>query len=223
MPQSSVLLVMHARRIAGCISAIRKLPIDQAWMAGYTERELEEIVPQVIADHPADRYLILSDDVVPSDGALQAVLDVHDQVGGVVTGWCCYADNDPRANLSLVPLRKGISFPPASPLAEDVRWHPEPTLRTSFAGFVLTCMGAMWWERYPFQALGVGGGGAADYSLSWRLQEDAYPITAVRDAYCTHVRLWAGCADPRPECAVLIGQMEQEVLWFPYTRQEAEA
>lgn len=211
---TTLLLVMHARGIARVLASIEALEIDQAWMCGYTERQLEPVVAEVIETTDYDRYVMFSDDSIVSQHALNSVLAVHNSTGprAVVTGWCQYAQDDARANLSIRPLTADSPRPEcySPPRAMQV-WAGPPIFRSYFTGMALTCMSRDLWLRFPFASYGDGLGYASDYSLSWRLQEAGVPVIAVRDGYVEHIKEHWNVPDLRPECRVLVGEMTQEV------------
>ena len=75
-------MVMNARDIPECILAIRALPIDKAFFRGFTEIQLEPEIARFVASTDYDRYILLSDDTIPTEFALRNLLHVQDDLGG---------------------------------------------------------------------------------------------------------------------------------------------
>ena len=99
----SCLMVMNARDIPECLLAIRALPIDKAWFRGFTETGLEPEIAKFVASTDYERYILLSDDTVPTEFALRNLLKVQD-AGPVVTGWCNIFPGKPASSVELRPI-----------------------------------------------------------------------------------------------------------------------
>jgi hypothetical protein len=185
-----LLLILNARRISECLDSYRALSIPKAYLTGYTERELEPVIAELVASTNFSHYIAVSDDVVVSSRAVHAVQEL---LGGhpVVTGWCNLDQQDPRCSVV------------DRPLTGDT-----PTLRTWFAGMCLTGMSRDLWQQYPFRTFGPAGsaGWASDFNLCRRLQDDRVPIMAARDAGVLHVRERWDVQDPDPRKRLHLGE-----------------
>lgn len=208
-----LLLVMNPRRIERCVTAIEALPIDQAWMQNYTESELCAVVPSILEECDHDLIGVISDDGIPSPGALESVLSIAEP-GIVATGYCRVTEDSNLVNLSMLELP-----------------HPEPTveaytlpqisviqgasgpMRTWFAGHCLTFMWRDDWERFPWMVFGDPPGCASDYMLAWRLQEAGVPIYAHPDGYVHHVKRNFNTLDDTPGHELRIGKDPSGVRW----------
>lgn len=211
-----LLFVMNPRRIPECIEAIEDLDVDRCWLTGMTEAHLAPYLNEVVAETSYDVYLIVSDDCVPTQDALDAVLALLEQGWPVATGYCNLDEGEYAhvVNLTKSPL---VGFPPnersydSFTLAE-VAAARMPQVRSWFAGFALTGMSRELWQRYPFKVLHeASGGSCSDYSLSWRLQEDDVPIMAPKAGFVRHVKERWNVADSRPEKRLLIGEVDPVV------------
>ncbi len=209
-----LLLVLNPRRIPECVNAISSLPIDKAWLSNYTEYELKDVIPDVLASTDHDLVGVLSDDTVPTPYALEAVLDATAN-SMVTTGWCRLDDTSPYVNLSTEPL--ATSTPTSSayhfPTIDYVLDHDEPTLRTYFAGHCLTFMSRELWDEFPWDCHGGPPGYASDLSLSYRLGQAGIPITAARDGEVRHVKARWNYIDDTPGRELLIGKEPSSVRW----------
>jgi hypothetical protein len=204
-----LLLILNARRISECLDSYRALSIPKAYLTGYTERELEPVIAELVASTNFSHYIAVSDDVVVSSRAVHAVQEL---LGGhpVVTGWCNLDQQDPRCSVVDRPLTGD------TPTLESygfMHWsrvvtHPHRTLRTWFAGMCLTGMSRDLWQQYPFRTFGPAGsaGWASDFNLCRRLQDDRVPIMAARDAGVLHVRERWDVQDPDPRKRLHLGE-----------------
>ena len=209
-------MIMNPRRIDECIESFERMPIERAWLTGYSERELVDVVAQMLEATPEfTHYIWASDDLVVNEEALAAVLAALEDGHPVVTGYCNFdLTDDPRVGLSMSPLLterptlESYDFPTQQQIDEA----PGDPVRTWFAGFVLTAMSREMWLRYPFQ---LGPAGAqTDYSLCWRLQQDDVPIVAPKAARVLHVKdVWGVYPDADPRKRLLIGEIPAEVRY----------
>lgn len=198
-------MVMNPRAIDECLRSISGLEVDKAWLIGYTEAELVEAVPEVIARTQYDRYVMVSDDVVVTPGALAAVVEAAgagylEQFGDgrpprpvdpVVTGWTNLDMTDRGLRMTSVT---SAPFTAYESTADQYKWTPmsdvvtgPPLRETWFAGMCLTSMSREQWLRFPFGTY-HGQGFSSDFDLSWRLQQAGVPVYAVRDAGVFHVK-----------------------------------
>lgn len=194
------LLIMNARDIEECVRSLGGLEVDRFWLRGFAEAYLEGPIGDLIAATDYDYYSIVSDDVVVTPAAFDAVrLAADDDVA--VSGWC---------NLDLTDWGLRMASIVRTPFAvnasvrENYDWVPIAEVlgggllrETWFCGMCMTCMSRDMWLRFPFMSPGQ----PSDFSLSWRLQEADVPIYAVRDAGVFHVKEqtdpWRLDEDPR--------------------------
>jgi hypothetical protein len=209
-----LLLILNPRRIPECVDAIAALPIDKVWLERYTEHELSDVIPQVVADCDHDLIGILSDDTAPTGDALEAVLSLA-APGRVVTGWCNLDDESDLVNLSSNPLTTNIPSVSAYtfPTRAWVQEHETREVPTYFAGHCLTFMWREHWAIFPWECHGGNPGYASDLMLSWRLQEAGVPIIAARDGYVRHVKARFNYVDHTPGRELLIGREPAGVRW----------
>ena len=187
-----LLMIMNPRSIPETTEAFKALPIDRAWLTGYTEDQLqhEGIVSEVVESTTYSHYLMVVDDSVVSERALTTVIHAaHVATDGPVTGWANITHDGPWVNLSSQPIGPvtGTTVEELVPGLyhwTDVVAGPE-FFRTYIAGFSLTMMSREMWLQYPFQAF---GNAKSDHCLCWRLQQDGVPITAVRDGFVRHLK-----------------------------------
>jgi len=211
-----LLIVLNPRQIDECVDAIRALNIDQAWLTGYTEHELEDVIEAVIdhIDHAHyEHVLILPDDTIPTQAALDAILDLLRAGHPVVTGYCNLderADED-RVNLTRTPLTepRTVASYDFWTQAEIDAWALD-VIPTYFAGFALTGMSRELWQRFPFRAYG-NPGCSSDYHLSLRLHNARVPIVAPKAGRIHHVKETWNTRDREARKGLLIGLVPQRV------------
>lgn len=209
-----LLLILNPRQIPECIAAFESLPIDKVWLENYTELELVDVIPRVLAECEHDPIGVVSDDAAPDAAALAAVLEIV-QPGIVATGYCTLDEQSTLVNLSREPLTTD------APLVEaytfpDLAWveaYPTDQMPTYFAGHSLTFMSRDHWVAYPWACHGEPPGCASDLSLSWRLQQDGVPIIAARGGYFRHVKATFNYLDDTPGRELLIGKEPSGVRW----------
>jgi hypothetical protein len=205
----TVLLVMNPRQIPRCLEAIRGLDVPQTWLTGFTEKELETVIPLVLDKWKARRYAIVSDDTIPTQEALDAVLALHDRnPAHVVTGYCPLATGSPYVNVSRIPPTD--ETPGENSYLWATRWwattrrHP---FNTYLAGMALTVMTRQLWRRFPFQTYGPadGPGWASDYHLSRRLYQAGIPIRVPPAGLIDHVKEQWNRPDTSPAKRLVLG------------------
>src|SRR5688572_2613261 len=96
---------MHPRRITECVDAFKALDADKAWLSGYTEKQLCDVVPKVIEETDYDNYLMVSDDFLVSQEAFDAVTSLLEQGHPVVTGYANLAFDNPLVNITKSPVQ----------------------------------------------------------------------------------------------------------------------
>lgn len=209
-----LLIVLNPRRIPECVEAISALRIDKVWLQNYTETDIESIYPRVVEESDHDLIGVLSDDTIPTQDALDAVLAISEP-GVVSTGWCPLDDESDLVNLSTEPLATSVPSSAAYsfPTRAWVEAHPAPIVPTSFAGHCLTFMGRDLCRRFPWQVHGGPPGYASDLMLSWRLQEAGVPIVAARDGGIRHVKARWNYIDDTPGRELLVGREPGRVVW----------
>ena len=207
-------MILNPRRMPACLNAIAALPIDKVWLQNYTERELEAVVPDVIAGCDHDLIGVLSDDTIPSLAALDAVL-AQATHGEVTTGWCALDETSDLVNLSALPLTTGVPSIEAYtfPQRAWVQYHRYPRVPTYFAGHTLTFLWRSMWDEFGWEAYGPAPGCATDLVLSWKLQTAGIPIYAARDGYVQHVKARFNYIDHTPGRELLIGAEPSGVRW----------
>src|SRR4051812_38082954 len=100
-----LLVVMNPRRIPACLASYEKLTIDVAYARGYTELQLVPVIAEIVESTGHSHLLVVSDDVIVSQAAVDAVLaGLHAGAAPVVTGWCNLDATDARVNLTKRPL-----------------------------------------------------------------------------------------------------------------------
>lgn len=184
-----LLMIMNPRRIPKCMKALESLDIDKVWLKNYTERQLVDVIAQVMGESDHDVVGLVSDDTIPTQRALNSVLDEFEP-SAVYTGFCNMEENTPEVNLSKSFLKvKDIATVDCYdfPTRVEVENH-KGLFRSFFTGFAFTFMSKDMWRRFPFDCVGDPGY-QSDYRLSVRLQEANVPIWAVPGAFIPHLRL----------------------------------
>lgn len=220
----TLLLVMNPRRIPAAIAAIDALSIDKVWLRCFWEKELETVIAEVTKLAKRLEYthlILLSDDTVPTQEALDAVLECL-TAHPVATGYCNLDATLPFVNLTKTPFtRTNESY------ADDYNWYrreeieawPSDLVPTCFGGACLTAMSVEMWERFPFEVLSrpdAAVGYASDWKLSVRLQQAAIPIVAPKRAFVRHLKtVWLeGPAQEKdPDYRLLMGTVTPAIIW----------
>jgi len=221
---NTLLMIMNPRAIPECIDAFRLLRgIDKAWMSYYTEAELVPVIADLIANTDYHRYLLCSDDTIPTQTALDAILTLHDKhPEAVTTGWvnidseCGLSTINPAPLAGTRPSRSAYSFLPI----EDV---PPGQIRTYFHGYALTCMSRELWQRYPYNVFNpLDGGCASDYHQCLQLQAADIPIYTNPDCRFEHVKEIRDTRDQGAGKQLLLGH-RAPVTTLEYTWQTGTA
>lgn len=193
-----LIMIMNARNIPRACDAFRALSTDCVYATGYTELELKDVFADIIENTDYSHYIVVSDDVVVSQQAVDAVISLlffHP----VVTGWCNHDLIEPGVNLQKTPL-PGYTHPTTREEWDWYHWaeilsSPLYWIRTYFAGMCLTGMSRDMWQQFPFDCYPLGHFGGSDYHLSWRLQEAGIPIVGARDGFVLHLKKsWLGAS-----------------------------
>jgi hypothetical protein len=211
---NDALLVLNPRRIPECIQAIKALDIPTCWISYMPEHAAAQAINRAVADTDYDRYLILSDDTLPTPEALHLVRRVLD--APAVTGYC---NLDEGEYADIVNLTTNVLPPPPSRTSSyqfltrrQVEAHPEWTMPTTFAGLALTMATRDVLLEHPLK-VDPTTGGQMDYDLSYRLAADGIPIVAAVGAYVHHVKERWSHMDQNPQKRLLIGQRRPAVNW----------
>lgn len=207
-----LLVILNPRHIPECVEAFEALDIDRAWVTGFREPELAAPL-QELAHSGYDPLVVCSDDVVVSQKALDAVLELYATgVAPVVTGFCNLDETDDRVNLCKNRLVPG---PPGKDhydflTRREVEGSKVGVVASTFAGMCLTTMSAAMWAALPIECYGHPGYGC-DYSLSYRLQLNGQAIVAPRDGFVWHLKETWSELDSTPGRELLIGSVEPGV------------
>lgn len=184
-----LLVVLNPRRIPEAMDALNALDVPQARMQGMTERQVANHWGELTEGAHRRGFthmVVTSDDVIVTQHAFAAVTRAAQY--GVATGWCNLDETDVRVNLSDTPL--ATRCPAAEsytfPTVYDVLSGPF-LRRTYFTGMCLTTMRLSVWEQFPFDPFDTPGY-ASDYNLSWMLQAEEIPVTAVKDGFVKHLK-----------------------------------
>lgn len=213
----TLLLIMNPRTIAECLYSMRHLDgVDRAWMQGYCEHGLVDVIAGIVGDTDYDRYAIIADDAVVSQRALDAVLEHHATMpDGAVSGW---SNVDASSDLSNVMTSDLVAKVPRSThdydllTIDEVRAAPAP-FRARFSGLALHVMSRELWQRYPFAVFGGSPGWASDYHLSRRLQEDDVPLVVHPRGEVHHVKETWNRMDDDPRKKLQVGARHERVVY----------
>lgn len=208
-----LLCIMNARAIPECLASYEKLNIDLAWMSGFTDAQLGPVHRAIVASTDYDAYLVVSDDCIVTQAALDAVLQALEAGHPAATGWCKLHTRSQDANLCRRPLIGDTPNRNAYPFykARQVRSDPRAIIPTHFMGFALTGMTRELWERFPYGAFTEirETGYASDFHLCIRLRDAGIPMVAARAGYVEHLKEITR-AKPASH-RLLIGEMKPEV------------
>lgn len=84
-----LLMVMNPRNISRCMKAILSLNVDKVLLKNMFEAELVDVISNIVEEHEEyTHFMLLADDTVPSQKALEAVLSLAGWGHPVVTGFC---------------------------------------------------------------------------------------------------------------------------------------
>jgi hypothetical protein len=206
-------MVMSPRNIEDCVNAISALEIDKVWLKHWTERELVDRIPEVVAESDADVIGLVSDDVIPPQSALDLLLE-NFEPSGVYTGYCNLDDASELVNLTASPL-KDLENPSYESYGFVTREEVEAgrgLFRSYFAGFSMTFMSRELWVKYGFDPKGDPGY-QSDYRLSLKLQADEVPVWAPVGAFMPHLKGTDETTRHLAGGTVLTGQGRGAVIW----------
>jgi hypothetical protein len=197
-----LLMILNPRRIEECIASYQDLDIDRLWIKNMSELQIDRRWPEVMeAAEGYDRLLIVSDDAVVRQPALDAVLALLDE-HPVVTGYANLGMGDYRVNLNKTPLAAqgwvdSFNFYTLG----EVFSYPAKAVPTTLVGFALTGMSIDLWRRYRFDC-----DGGADFRLSQRLAGKGIPMVGAREGFIWHVKESWGRRDQDPRKRLLVGE-----------------
>jgi len=209
-----LLLVMNPRQIDVCLDSYTPLRIDKLYIRRMTEKQIAEHWHEVMAAADGyDRMLIISDDGIVHQHALDAVIRLLDDGHPVATGYSNLSATDYRVNLCRAPLGP-FPHPDHYDLytLKEVMEHPEPELKSWLAGFCLTGMTYQMWERFPYIVY-PDYGAQSDFMMSKTLEENDVPITAAREGFVFHVKDVWNLHDTDPRKKSYVGIEPPELVW----------
>jgi hypothetical protein len=213
---SEALLVLNPRWIPGCIDAIRNLNLPTCWLSYMNEAYAADAANEVIRTTDYDRYLILSDDTLPTREALDLILNTADDGFPVVTGYCNLDEGEYQDIVNLTTNK--LPPPPAGSdsyhfmTRSQAEQGHKTVIPTTFAGLALTLTSRDHWLNHPLQVEPTTGG-QMDYDLCYRLAQTGIPIVAPVGAYVHHVKERWCHMDRNPEKRLLVGKRPPKVSW----------
>lgn len=213
-----IMCVLQVREIPQCLASYEAAPIDQVFIKGFKEVEIEalEVLTNVVRSAKDKGYthlVMVSDDATINNEALSEVLRMSEQYG-VSTGYCRLDYTSAFVNLSYDKLVQGRPRKLAD--YNLIKYDKMPKVEdftTTFTGFALTTMPLFMWERYPFRCIYDGGnhnGSCSDLLLSRRLEADGVKIWTNKRAEVIHEKIQASTVIGQK---FFIGPQYQEVIW----------
>jgi hypothetical protein len=216
MTPTAALLVLNPRQIPDCIAAIRNLDIPTCWISNMPEPEAAKAINQQIRETDYDRYIVVADDTLPTQAALDEILRLMAYGHPVVTGYCNLDEND---NVDIVNLTTN-RLPPPPPQAHSYSFLTRQQVQdstagraipTTFAGLALTAATRKVWLEHPLEVSAHGG--QMDYMLSYNLAHTSTPIVAAQHGYVHHVKERWNHTDRNPQKRLLVGVEPPAVTW----------
>lgn len=216
------MMIMNPRNIPECMASFKAITgVDKLWLSYYTESQLIPIINEFIESTEYDRYALISDDAILTQSALNTILDLHDELGDVATGWVNVDSISGQSTINPTPLRGYIPTLSAYSLMslQDAADLPRlKPIRTYFHGYACTVMSRELWQHYPYNVFGAQSHGyASDFHQCVRLQADDVPIWTTPKAFIHHVKERANRTDQAPEKKSYVG------IRTPGTKLEQEA
>lgn len=196
MKMKSCLLIMNGREIPECVDAFKALKIPKIWLRAYRTSVLGQAATDAISSTSFDNYLINSDDTIPTQAALDAVLETAER-HEVCSGWC---NVSPDKNLAALILQKLTSEPPTERsypfiTLDEVAKLPEE-FEAHFTGNCFFSMRRNLWDRFPmvyyrkkilWTRYGRYRFHGSDYSWAFRLQQAEIPIIVKKSGFVLHL------------------------------------
>jgi hypothetical protein len=186
--------------------------VDKAYFTGYTEEGLEKPINDFVRNHYYDYYILVSDDAIVSQKALDLVIEnASSEI--VIGGWCRF---NPSSDKVAMRIRKFFIHQYLYPTGSTLR-HFLPKFANEFwykikqktfvtvkdvdsqdeifpvywLGWNLACMSRRNWIRYPFQVYKSRFSWipkeASDVTLFERLQKDRVPVYCIKQAEILHL------------------------------------
>ena len=216
--KKNCLIVLNPREIKKCLDTIRSLHIDKLFMRGWSEPELCRPINDFISNTSYDNYLILSDDVMVDNAALQLVVELLEDYEAA-TGYCLVSQEDSYVNITRSPLRmrgkiiSNFSTIPYCPLLEDYDFYykeevekfQNPIFVTWFGGWCLTGFSRRLWLENPFRVMPSEK--QSDYATCIVYGKK---IMCHKDAYVEHLKqgLHKECRE-----GFLVGEINPEMIY----------
>jgi hypothetical protein len=216
-------MIMQAREIPRVMESLSALKIDKVWFKGFTEAGLCTPIARWVEKTDYDNYLIVSDDVIATQGAFDVVESGLER-RTVFTGWCNVAPGMNHADMRFVSIIGARSFfqvthllPPLHTITTDLRLRSLPTIdevRSKHGEFetkvVSGCFVGMrraLWQRFPFQVarsiFGKDKGFGFDIKLTNRLKDAGIKMYSHSDAFFYHLASKANWIVGRAKPAVI--------------------
>lgn len=213
-----LLMVLNPRRIPECVASIEALDVDRCWFRNLSEWDVAGPFAETVDATSYRFYLVVSDDGIVTDAAVELVVALLEDGHPAVTGYCNLDEGSRFANLTKQPLTGDVpgegSYGPLYTVDEADGW-PEPAVPTGFMGMSVTGMGRDLWREFPFAAFGgpwPSPSFASDFHLSSRLRDAGVPMVAARGAFTEHVKVRVNERDDTPGREIRVGFDPAEVL-----------
>lgn len=214
-----LLIIMNPRRIPEAMLSIGALDIDKAWLSCFWEKDLEPVIDDIVDNTDYTHFLLLADDTIPEQPALDLVLGYLPNFP-VVTAYCNNDVTSPNVNITTRPFEnreRSVWEDYHFYTREEADGYPDEIIPSYFAGACLTGMSKAFWRCYPFRAITHDGeprGYSSDWSLSVRLQKANIPIVAPRGAFVKHLKEKVNSqVITNPEHRLWVGSSPSEVRW----------
>jgi len=185
-----VLMILQPRAIPEAISSLRGLAIDKAWFRAFDEPAVVAAVNDFVQQTRYTNYLIVADDVVVDQSALDCVREML-QRHEAATGYCHLAAGDERVNLTRSPVRMAngnhATWTDYDFLTiDEVRRH-RGEFASGFGGWALSGMRRRLWLRYPMRVNGSTKA-QSDHDTSLRMGRDGLEWWTHPAAYIHHLK-----------------------------------
>lgn len=203
-----LLVILHPRSIHEALDSYAGLNIDKLWIDRMTEWDIAEQWELVMAEAAGyDRLIVVSDDAVVRQPALDAVIRLLDDGHPVATGWSNLSYEDFRTNLCKTPLAPEPAIDAYDLYhISEVMTYPDPVVPTWLVALCITGMSYEMWNTYPFMVYADYPGCCSDFHLSKRLEIDGVPMVAAREAMCYHIKTTWNTMDTEHRKRLLIGE-----------------
>lgn len=235
-----IIAVMNARKMPDVIAALDSIKVDIAWMKGFWEVELNNVMRSVVERAEWEDYThlaLLSDDIVLQADSMHKVFDLIERGHPAVTAYCDMFRGSPDVNITKKPFDNTTE-----PLTryylytrDEADNYESDVIPTWFMGWGFSMMSIEMWKRFPFIALSDNPsrdkGWASDWHSSVRLHKASIPMVAPRGAFVQHLKaapgapltmarptrydiaMWRRKVKPLVGSELLIGSIPKEVVW----------